>query len=356
MTTLAFALLLTASLAGYAWNRQAAQAIRKDGGRLHSLSGYHGLYSVLTVLVPIVVVILLWLLLQGAVIDWLVMGGLQDRIATLAEGERQLVLTEIKSIAGGRVFGTPEDWKLAAAARLSGLRDASGIALLVVVGLAALVLILLARRRVSADFRARQGVERIVSGLMIFCSVVAIFTTVGIIAALIFETAKFLEKVPLTEFLFGLNWEPQIPIREGQVAAEGAFGWIPVILGTIVISAVAMFIAIPVGLLSAIYLNEFAPRAFRAVAKPVLEILAGVPTVVYGFFAILVVAPAIRSFGAMLGIPVAPNTALAAGSVMGVMLIPFISSFADDALSAVPRSLRDGALALGATRAETMLN
>ena len=161
--------------------------------------------------------------------------------------------------------------------------------------------------------------------------------------------------VPLHEFLFGLNWEPQIAIRADQIAAEGAFGWLPVILGTMVISAVALLIATPIGLLSAIYLNEFAPRRLRAVVKPLLEILAGVPTVVYGFFAILVVAPAIRSLGADLGIPVSPNTALAAGGVMGIMLIPFISSFADDALSAVPRSLRDGSLALGATRGETML-
>jgi len=218
------------------------------------------------------------------------------------------------------------------------------------------VLILFSRRTVAAGFRARHGVERIVSGLMIFCSLVAIFTTVGIIAALVFETAKFFSMVSISEFLFGLNWEPQIPIREDQIAAEGAFGAVPVFLGTIVIASVALLVAVPTGLLTAIYLNEFAPKRFRTVVKPILEILAGVPTVVYGFFAILVVAPALRSFGQSVGLDVAPNTALAAGGVMGIMLIPFISSFADDALSAVPQSLRDGALALGATRAETMLN
>ena len=169
------------------------------------------------------------------------------------------------------------------------------------------------------------------------------------------ETARFLSFVPITEFLFGLNWEPQIPMREDQVAAEGAFGLVPVLLGTLTITVVALFIAAPVGLMSAIYLNEFAPNAVRGICKPILEILAGVPTVVYGFFAILVVAPAIRNAGGMLGISVAPNTALAAGGVMGFMLIPFISSFADDALSAVPKDLRDGSLALGATRAETIL-
>ena len=357
MTTLAFALLLTACVVGYVWNRQAALAIREGGGRLHSLGGYHGLFSLLSILVPVLVLILAWLVLEGPVIDRLVMGALPEGATRgLDSGATQLVLAEIKSIAGGRVFGTPEDWKLAAAERMTRLHAASSWLLVACVAAGCLALMLLARRRVSEGFRARQGVEGITSGLMIFCSVVAILTTAGIVAALVFETVKFFRMVPITEFLFGLNWEPQIPIREDQIAAAGAFGWLPVILGTLVITAVALFVAVPVGLMSAIYLNEFAPRSVRAVAKPVLEVLAGVPTVVYGFFAILVVAPAIRSFGQSIGLDVAPNTALAAGSVMGVMLIPFISSFADDALSAVPRSLRDGALALGATRAETMLN
>ena len=235
------------------------------------------------------------------------------------------------------------------------MTDAASALLVVGVCMLATALALVSRLKVAAKFRARHGVESIVSGILIFCSVVAVFTTVGIIASLALETANFLALVPLPDFLFGLNWEPQIPIREDQVAAEGAFGWLPVILGTIVITVVATTLAVPVGLMSAIYMNEFAPKAVRAVAKPVLEILAGVPTIVYGFFAILVVAPAIRDAGSFLGLSVAPNTALAAGSVMGVMLIPFISSFADDALSSVPQSMRDGALALGSTRSEMML-
>ncbi len=357
MTTLAFLVLFVACVLGYVLNRQGAAAIRADGAQLHSLTNYHGYFSLLSILVPVLTVILLWLLLQAPLLDRMTMAGLPDGVLSETDtGARQLVLAEIKSIQSGRVFGTPEEWKLAAAERLGALRQMSGWLMVGVCAMLSLAIMIFARSRVRADFRARQGVERIVSGLMIFCSSVAVFTTVGIIAALMFETAKFLSMVPLTEFLFGLNWEPQIPIREDQIAASGAFGWVPVFLGTLVITFVALVFAIPVGLLTAIYLNEFAPRRVRAVAKPVLEILAGVPTVVYGFFAILVVAPAIRSLGMSLGIPVSPNTALAAGSVMGIMLIPFISSFADDALSAVPGSLRDGALALGATRAETMLN
>lgn len=356
MTGLAFAMLLTAALAGYVLNRQAALALRDGGQRLHSLGMFHGLYAALAVIVPAVVVTLLWLSLQTPVITSLVMSGLPDGMLDgMDTGARQLVLAEIQSIAGGRIFGTPEPWKIEAAERLNDLRSLSGWLMVATVAVLIAAALVLTRKSVAPQFRARQAVERIVLGLLIFCSLVAIFVTVGIVFSLVFESIRFFQMVPITEFLFGTRWEPQIPIRADQIAAAGAFGWLPVLLGTLVITFVAIVISVPVGLMSAIYLNEFASPAFRATAKPVLEILAGIPTVVYGFFAILTVAPAIRAWGAALGIPVAPNTALAAGGVMAIMLIPFISSFADDALSAVPSSLRDGSMALGATRSETML-
>lgn len=357
MTSAAFGLLFLFALGGYYLNRQAANAIRHGGAQMHSLTGFHAMYSLLLVLVPVFVIILIWISVQGSVLDNVVMGGLPaGTLDGLDNGATQLILAEIRSVAVGQVFGEPEPWKLDAADRLVNLRQTSSLLLLLVVAVVSLALLFVARRTVSADFRARQGVEGIVLGLMIFCSVVAIFTTIGIILSLVFETAKFLSMVPITDFLFGLNWEPQIPIRADQIAAEGAFGVLPVLLGTVVITIISLIVAVPVGLLSAIYLNEFASPRVRAVSKPALEILAGVPTVVYGFFAILTVAPALTAFGAMFGLTLAPNTALAAGGVMGIMLIPFISSFADDALSAVPQSLRDGSLALGSTRAETMLN
>ena len=355
MTLVPFLLLTLAALAAYALNRQAAKALRSRGRRLHSLAGYHGLYALLMVLIPVLTFTLIWLVLQGPVIDRMVLAGLPDgALDSLGDGGGQLVLSEIKSLAKGQVFGTPEEWKLTAARHLVALHQRADWLLVGLVAALSLALLGFARARVRPDFRARQRAEAIISGLMIFCSVVAIFTTIGIVLSLSIETLHFFQKVPLTEFLFGLNWEPQIPIRADQVAAAGAFGWIPVLVGTLVIMAVALLVAVPVGLLSAIYLNEFAPEKLRAVVKPVLEILAGVPTVVYGFFAVLVVAPAIRALGANLGIEVAPNTALAAGGVMGIMLIPFISSFTDDALSAVPQALREGALGLGATRGEMM--
>jgi phosphate transport system permease protein len=356
MTLAAFLLLFTGVVVGYVLNRMAASAIRQRGDKLHSLMGFHGSYAALLIGLPGLILIILWLLMQGPIIESRVMGNLPaGTLDGLDAGAVQLILAEIKSIAAGQVFGTPDAWKVAAAEQLNALYRGSAIAMVVTVAVLVVGTLVFARSRVSAEFRARHGVERIVLGLMIACSTIAIFTTVGIILSLVFESINFFRLVPVQEFLFGLRWEPQIAIRADQVAGQGAFGVIPVILGSVVIMTIALLVAVPIGLFSAIYLNEFASARARNLIKPALEILAGVPTVVYGFFAILVVAPFLRETGASLGLPVSPNTALAAGTVMAIMLIPFISSFADDALSAVPRALRDGSLALGATRGETML-
>jgi len=346
--------ILLASEIGYFVNRATARGLVASGQRFHSLASFHGGFAVCLSGLPAFLFVLLWLLFQNTVIEAIVIAGLPADQVELEGGALSLVTAEIRSIAAGNIFGEPEPWKIAAAESLNRLRATADVALFVIAIVILAVGILFARSKVSAGFRARQGVERVISGLMIACALVAIFTTLGIISSLIYESLRFFERVPVDEFLFGLNWEPQIPIREDQVAGAGAFGWIPVLIGTLVITVVALLVAIPIGIYSAIYLNEFASPRTRALAKPMLEILAGVPTIVYGFFAILVVAPAIRGAGVSLGIGVSPNTALAAGGVMGIMLIPFISSFTDDALNAVPRSLRDGSLALGATRGETM--
>jgi phosphate transport system permease protein len=192
--------------------------------------------------------------------------------------------------------------------------------------------------------------------VLILSSSIAIFTTAGIVLSLLFESLRFFAKVPLTEFLFGLKWSPQTALRADQVGSSGAFGAIPLIGGTLLITFIAMCVSVPVGLFSAIYLSEFSNQRIRGAVKPLLEILAGVPTVVYGFFAALSVAPFLRDTGGVLGLDVASESALAAGLVMGVMIIPFVSSLSDDVINAVPQSLRDGAYALGATRAETVTN
>ena len=176
----------------------------------------------------------------------------------------------------------------------------------------------------------------------------------GIVLSIVFEAVRFFQLIPITDFLFGLHWSPQMAIRADQVGSSGAFGAVPLFTGTLLISAIAMVVAAPIGLLSAIYLAEYADRRARSVIKPLLEVLAGVPTVVYGFFAALTVGPILRSVGETIGLNVASESALAAGLIMGVMIIPFVSSLADDMITAVPQSLRDGAYALGATRSETI--
>ena len=203
-------------------------------------------------------------------------------------------------------------------------------------------------------FPARAFVETILRILLLLSSTLAIAITLAIVASLLFETLRFLEDVPLTDFLFGLHWSPQTALFEEDIGASGAFGSLPVVLGTLLITAIALLVAVPIGLFSAIYLVEFASRRTRAIVKPTLEVLSGIPTVVYGFFAALVLAPAVRGVGESLGLNVASESALAAGLVIGVMLIPFVSSLSDDALAAVPQDIRNASLALGATRSETI--
>ena len=196
--------------------------------------------------------------------------------------------------------------------------------------------------------------ERAITLALMACSLVAVLTTLGIIASLLFEALKFFDRVSLFEFLFGLEWSPQEAIRADQVGASGAFGVIPLLAGTLLISLIAMVVATPLGLLSAVYLSEYASSRARTWFKPLLEVLAGIPTVVYGFFAALVVAPWLRDTGATFGVSVAPDSAMAAGLVMGIMIVPLISSLSDDVINAVPQALRDASLGMGATHGETI--
>jgi phosphate transport system permease protein len=211
-----------------------------------------------------------------------------------------------------------------------------------------------ARSRITPALNARVPVERALRVALGASSLVAILTTGGIIASLIFEAARFFQLVPVHEFLFGLQWSPQTAIRADQVGSSGAFGAVPVFAGTLLITSLAMSVAVPIGLLAAVYLSEYAAAGTRAVVKPLLEVLAGIPTVVYGFFAALTVAPLVRGFGERIGLDISSESALVAGAVMGVMIIPFVSSLSDDVIKAVPQSLREASLGLGATPSETI--
>ncbi len=340
--------------AGY-WRIRNARAAATE--RAHSLVHHHTAYVAMWTGLPAFVLLLLWVALQGPIIDQLSISALPSEVLDgLSSDQISLLLSEIKNLAAGVRFGEPADYMVAAAERYGAWMHIAELAKIAVIAAIGLLGLSYSRSRITVAFRARQGVERIIIGLMIACSTIAIFTTIGIIGSLIFEALRFFQHVPVTEFLFGTRWEPQVAIRSDQVASLGAFGAVPVFLGTILISGIAIFVASVLGLPAAIYLSEFASTRVRGFVKPMLEILAGVPTIVYGFFAVLVIAPAIRNvFGNMLGLDTAPGSALAAGLVMGIMIIPFVSSLSDDAIGAVPQALKDGATALGATKSETVL-
>lgn len=351
-----FLTILVFSTVAYFIGRMSGRAFVAAGHtHVHSRPIYHGAFTAIWVGVPALILVILWLALQGPLIDQLLLASLPT---TMTEGasnsQLSLYLSEIKNVAAGRIFAEPSPEIEAAAETFVRWQAIARWAMVVAAVALMIVALLIARGRLAPRFRARQGFERFISGLMIFCSIVAILTTIGIIVSLLAESIAFFQKVPLTEFFFGLNWEPQIALRADQVAGQGAFGAIPVFTGTLLIASIAMLVATPIGLFTAIYLVEYADDRIRSIVKPILELLAGVPTVVYGFFAVLIVAPAVRETGSLMGIAVSPNSALAAGGVMGIMIIPFISSLSDDAFKAVPRAMRDGSLAIGATRAETM--
>lgn len=348
-------LIVLAAFSYYFGRKRAVSAVEGREYLLHSRPNYHGAFVAAWVGIPSVLLVLVWILFQGTVIDNLLLASLPPGTTDgLSVGQTSLLLSEIKSVAAGNLFSEPSLVVQEAAERYQRWEAIAQWAMVGVAFSVALLGLAIASRRINPDFRARHGAERILSGLMIACSLIAILTTLGIVLSLLIEALRFFDRVNPFEFFFGLNWEPQIPIREGQVTAGGAFGAIPVFAGTLLIALIAMAVATPIGLYSAIYLTEYAHPKVRAVIKPVLELLAGIPTVVYGFFAVLTVAPAMRQFGEMIGVPIAPNSALAAGAVMGIMIIPFISSLSDDAIAAVPRAMRDGSYAMGATKGETI--
>ncbi len=345
-------LLLLIAL-GYLFGRSRAVLVAGgDATALHSRPTYHGAYVAAWVGLPAFLLVLLWLFFQETIIEWLVVRSLPEGAGGGAPID--LLMSQVKSLAGGTAFGDPSPEVREAAAFYARLETIAGWAMFAAAASLALLGLAFARSHIAPTFRARHAVERTLSGLMIACSCVAILTTLGIILSLLFEAMRFFAIVSPIDFLFGLSWEPQIAMRADQGLSTGAFGAIPVFTGTLLIAGIALLVAVPIGLFSAIYLSEYAAPSFRAVVKPVLEVLAGIPTVVFGFFAVLVIAPAMRNFGEAIGLGIAPNSALAAGLVMGVMIIPFVSSLSDDAISAVPRSMRDGSYAMGATKGETI--
>ncbi len=356
MSNSVLVLVLAALFAvGYVSGRNRALGLKAAAARLHSLPNYHGAYVALMTLIPAAIVAVIWISVEPSFLENTMRSSIASSFGDLEPSRLNLLISEIKNAAAGVTKLTGDRPEVAAIAEeYNSASRYSRILLAVTVVVAAAIGLFFSFTKLAPLFRARNRVEVLVKYIMIGASLVAILTTVGIVLSLVFETLRFFGKVPVTEFLFGLHWSPQTALRAEQVGASGAFGAVPLFAGTLLITLIAMIVAVPVGLMSAVYMSEYATPRFRAWAKPILEILAGIPTVVYGFFAALTMAPLIRNSGESIGLEVASESALAAGVVMGLMIIPFVSSLSDDVINAVPQSLRDGAYGLGATRSETI--
>ncbi|MDZ3837231.1 MAG: phosphate ABC transporter permease subunit PstC [Rhodospirillales bacterium] len=353
-------LLLTAALLalasiGYTIGRsRATRVAAAGGGRLNSLPGYYGHYVAIWCALPALGLIALWLALEPSIIRSMLIAGLPQEARDLDPARLDLMLNDIRNLAhgGGALSGAADAVTHAAAEKYRSLQTISVAAMSVLALALAIFGLNFARKRIAPKLRARAAVERVIRVVMIVCSAVAVITTIGIVLSLVFEAGRFFLKVSPIEFLFGSEWSPQIALRADQVGAAGVFGAVPLFAGTLLISFIAMCVAMPVGLFAAIYTAEYAHPRMRAIIKPVLEILAGIPTVVYGFFAALTVAPFFRNLGEGFGLQVSSESALAAGIVMGVMIIPFVSSLSDDVITAVPQSMREGSYGLGSTQSE----
>ena len=366
-------ILVALSAAAFLGGRALARR-RAISAKSHSRPGQHGAYALIWVAAPALLVLILASVFAAPLQRQLTAVGTPDAVTALEPFRRDAFFADAHRVGRGepamQIWERPLAEQLPVEARRMvrierTLSWGGGVAAI----LAAILGGLFALTQIKPQTRARNRVEGWIYGALFVCSAIAVLTTLGIIASLAFDSFRFFQKVPVLDFLFGTQWSPQIAIRADQVGSSGAFGAVPLFAGTLLIMVIAMCVAAPIGLLSAIYLSEYAGRTTRAVIKPLLEILAGVPTVVYGFFAALTVGPLLRVFFNEIGLfliggpldglgqylaLVQNQMALTAGAVMGIMLIPFVSSLSDDILNAVPQSLRDGSFAMGATKSETV--
>jgi phosphate transport system permease protein len=349
---------------------------------LHSRPGFYGGYVALWAVLPALFLALVWSAFAPIVIDRAVRAELPHAVIAQSDGEIALVMGTIRSIAQGlpvmtaaekdkirsdpqsarEILGksgvvlaaNPQPFMLDRAQHLIDLQRFSRRAMTGTAVVLVIVGFLYAFARIATTLRARNIVENITLAGLVAASTVAILTTAGIVLSVLFESLQFFHSVNIWDFLFGTVWDPRFSAPGRSGGGEGQFGLLPLLWGTLFISAIALLVAVPLGLLSAVYMSEYAAPRVRAIAKPLLEVLAGIPTIVYGFFALITVGPFLRDAGAMIGLDIAATSALGAGLVMGIMIIPFVSSLSDDIISAVPQALREGSYGLGATKSETI--
>ncbi len=353
-----------------------------DPRSLHSQPVYYGGFLAIWTVLPALLLITLWSAAAPHVINMMVSKSLPEEVQALPTGQVNLIMGATRSIAAGLpslsrddlaemqknpsaargilqkagviLAADPKPYMIDAAIRYAQLRNVSHW---LIAGMAALFVLagfIYAFLRIRLKFRARNVVEKVIMAGLIAASMIAILTTAGIVFSVLFETIQFFQSVSPFDYLFGTVWDPRFSSPGRSGGGEGQFGLLPLLWGTLYISIIALLVAVPLGLFSAIYMSEYAHPKLRALFKPALEVLAGIPTIVYGFFALSTVGPFLHDMGAFLGLSVAERSVLSAGLVMGIMIIPFVSSLSDDIINAVPQSLRDGSYGLGATQAETI--
>lgn len=347
-------LLIASTLVAFILGTIRAKNLRKDAGiSLVSLPRHYGYYAASWVFLPGILVFIIWVSLAGHLINNIILD--LPSLINLEKSDRDLLLLKIQLLANGVDLDNIDNIALSGADSLRNLRQNSELFLVIVSALTVISGFSIAFTKIRPSLPARSEFDTLLSWILFFCAGVAVVTTLGIVFSLALESFRFFAEVPINEFLFGTHWSPQTALRDDQVGASGSFGAVPLFAGTLLVGAVALSVAAPIGLMSAIYLNQYANRRLRAIAKPLLEILAGIPTVVFGFFAAVTVAPYFVGLGADFGFTIAAESAAVAGVVIGIMIIPYISSLSDDAIASVPESLTEASLALGATRSETIL-
>lgn len=325
-----------------------------EGARPNSLPFFHGAYAAFWAAMPLLICGAVWTFTQDALVEAEIRAQVPKAQMQTYPGGEDFFMAQVARFASGAETFAPGPLVQQAGAvyeKFALYYARIGVVLLAAV---AAVGLLVGVDPIRPEFRVRTLLERYVRILLFACAAISVLVTLAILLSVLFEALRFFTTVPVWRFMFGLEWSPQMAIRADQAGSSGAFGAVPVFLGTILITLIAMLVAIPLGLYSAIYLAEYAKPGTRNIMKPLLEILAGIPTVVYGYFAITTLSPLLREAGASIGLSIASESALVAGVVMGIMIVPFISSLSDDIITAVPRSLREASLGLGATRSETI--
>ena len=356
MNSLIAGVILILCLSSYFFGRSEARKLVTQNIKLKALPAYYGYYLSLWCGLPALIIFGCWSLFEPTIIKVLILNNFPQIES------KDLFYEQTLSFFNGNFSGEITNEIKAASIKYSSINIIAQNSKVVIIAAALIGSLTFAYRKIQNNNKARDDVEIILKVLLFTSSLVAILTTVGIILSLLFESLKFFSTINIFEFIFGTSWSPQRAfVRDASAITpeellelQDAFGSVPLFAGTAFIALIAMCVAVPIGLFSGIYLAEYASTKVRKYSKPIIEILAGIPTVVYGFFAALTVGPFFRTLGESLGLTVSSESALAAGLIMGVMIIPYISSLSDDVINSVPQSLRDGSYAIGATKSETI--